>query len=71
MDSKRYAIETRQRNVEGVLSKVDAINTTITSVKESATIKVDLLNRKSLEIVEEFHKYANKIAHVIESGQNH
>ncbi|GAU18718.1 hypothetical protein TSUD_80060 [Trifolium subterraneum] len=68
VESKRHVIETRQRNVEAVLSKVDAVNSTITSIKESATVKVDQLDRKSREIVEEFHKYSNLIARVVESG---
>lgn len=68
VESKKCAIETRQRNVEAVLSKVDAINSTITSENESTTAKVDQLDSKCREIVEEFHKYANSIARVIESG---
>ncbi|KAK2438409.1 kinetochore protein NUF2 protein [Trifolium repens] len=68
VESKRNAIETRQRNVEAVLSKVDAVNRTITSVKESATVKVDQLDGKCREIIEEFHKYSNLIARVVESG---
>ncbi|CAJ2652161.1 unnamed protein product [Trifolium pratense] len=68
VESKRLVIETRQRNVEAMLSKVDAVNSTITSVKKSATVKVDQLDGKRREIVEEFHKYSNSIAHVVESG---
>ncbi|XP_027347793.1 kinetochore protein NUF2 homolog [Abrus precatorius] len=68
VESKRCATETRQRNVEAMLSEVDAINSKITSVKESGAVKVERLGRKCEEIVEEFHKYANSIARVIESG---
>ncbi|KAK7319079.1 hypothetical protein RJT34_03792 [Clitoria ternatea] len=68
VESKRCAIETRQRDVEAVLSEVDAINNKIKLVKESGAIKVERLGRKHEEIVEEFRKYANSIARVIESG---
>ncbi|CAJ2677209.1 unnamed protein product [Trifolium pratense] len=68
VESKRVVIETRQRNVEALLSKVDSVNSTITSVKESAAVNVDLIDGKSREIVEEFHRYSNSIARVVESG---
>ncbi|KAJ1405396.1 Nuf2, N-terminal domain superfamily [Sesbania bispinosa] len=68
VESKKCAIETRQKNVEAVLSEVDLINSKIMSVKDSGAVKVEQLHRKCEEIVEEFHKYANSIAHVIESG---
>ncbi|XP_061365812.1 kinetochore protein NUF2 homolog [Gastrolobium bilobum] len=68
VESKRCAMETRQRNVEAVLSEVNAINSKITSVKDYGAVKVEQLDRKCEEIVEEFHKYANSIARVIESG---
>ncbi|KAJ1386124.1 Nuf2, N-terminal domain superfamily [Sesbania bispinosa] len=68
VESKRCAIETREKNVEAVLSEVDAINSKIMSVKDSGAVKVEQLHRKCDEIVEEFHKYADSIAHVIESG---
>ncbi|KAK7359090.1 hypothetical protein VNO77_01036 [Canavalia gladiata] len=67
-ESKRCATETRQKNVEAVLSEVDAINSKITSVKESGAVKVERLGRKCEEIVKEFQKYANSMARVIESG---
>ncbi|XP_045825573.1 kinetochore protein NUF2 homolog isoform X1 [Trifolium pratense] len=68
VESKRVVIETRQRNVEALLSKVDSVNSTITSVKESVAVNVDLIDGKSREIVEEFHRYSNSIARVVESG---
>ncbi|KAL2338472.1 hypothetical protein Fmac_012918 [Flemingia macrophylla] len=68
VEAKKCAIETGQRNVVALLSKVDAMNSKITSVKESGAVKVERLGRKCEEIVEEFHKYSNSIARVIESG---
>ncbi|RDY03534.1 nuf2, partial [Mucuna pruriens] len=53
VESKRSATETRQRNVEAVLSEADAINSKIASVKESGAVKVERLGRKCEEIVEE------------------
>ncbi|QCD84600.1 kinetochore protein NUF2 homolog [Vigna unguiculata] len=69
VESNSSTIETRQRNVEAVLSEVDAVNSEIASVKESAAVEVERLRRKCEELVEAFHKYANPIADVIESGQ--
>ncbi|KAH1250943.1 Kinetochore protein NUF2 [Glycine max] len=74
VESKRSATETRQKNVEAVLSevaflKVDAISSKIISVKEAGAVKVALLVRKCEELVEAFHNYANPIARVIESEQ--
>ncbi|ESW31578.1 hypothetical protein PHAVU_002G249700 [Phaseolus vulgaris] len=69
VESKCSTTETRQRNVEAVLSEADAINSKIASVKESAAVEVERLGRKCEELVEAFHKYANPIADVIESGQ--
>ncbi|XP_057422081.1 kinetochore protein NUF2 homolog [Lotus japonicus] len=68
VESKRCTLETRQRNVEAVLSEVDAVNCKITSVKELASVRVEQLDRKCEEIVVEFHKYANSISRVIKSG---
>ncbi|XP_014507616.1 spindle pole body component 110 [Vigna radiata var. radiata] len=69
VESKSFSMEIRQRNVETVLSEADAINSKIASVKESAAVEVERLCRKCEELVEAFHKYANPIADVIESGQ--
>ncbi|KAK7399677.1 hypothetical protein VNO78_10865 [Psophocarpus tetragonolobus] len=69
VESKRSATETRQRNVEAVLSEVDTINSKITSEIESRAVKVEMLARKCEELVEAFHNYANPIAAVIESEQ--
>ncbi|KAL9329536.1 hypothetical protein ACSQ67_004539 [Phaseolus vulgaris] len=69
VESKCSTTETRQRNVEAALSEADAINSKIASVKESAAVEVERLGRKCEELVEAFHKYANPIADVIESGQ--
>ncbi|WVZ26515.1 hypothetical protein V8G54_005059 [Vigna mungo] len=69
VESKSFSMEIRQRNVEAVLSEADAINSKIASVKESAAVEVERLCRKCEELVEAFHKYANPIADVIESGQ--
>lgn len=68
VESKRRAMETRQRNVESVLGEVDAINSKIISVKESGAAKVKQLSRKCEEIVDEYRKYANSVARVMESG---
>lgn len=70
MESKSCDIEIRRRHVEAEYSKVDAVNSRITLAKESATEKVDQLDSKCEEIEKEFRKYANSIAHAIESGQN-
>ncbi|CAJ1938305.1 unnamed protein product [Sphenostylis stenocarpa] len=69
VESKSSTTEARQRNVENVLSEADAINSKIASVKESAAVEVERLSRKCEELVEAFHKYANPIADMIESGQ--
>lgn len=67
VESKSSATETRQRNVEAVLSEVDVINSKITSVKESGAVRVERLVRKCEEVVKEYHRYTNSIDHVIES----
>ncbi|KAL4305281.1 Kinetochore protein [Arachis hypogaea] len=68
VEYKKRDIETRRRNVEAVLEEVDATNGKMKSVKESGAAKVELLGHKSEEIIEEFRKYANSIARVVESG---
>ncbi|MED6168001.1 hypothetical protein PIB30_008023 [Stylosanthes scabra] len=68
VEYKKRDIETRRINVEAVLSEVDATNSKMKSVKESGAAKVELLGHKYEEIVNEFRKYANSIAHVVESG---
>ncbi|KAL1312836.1 hypothetical protein HN51_039418 [Arachis hypogaea] len=68
VEYKKRDIETRRRNVEAVLEEVDATNGKMKSVKESGAAKVELLGHKSEEIIEEFRKYVNSIARVVESG---
>ncbi|KAK7290609.1 hypothetical protein RIF29_05155 [Crotalaria pallida] len=70
VESKRGAMEARQRNVESVLAEVEAINGKIKAIKESEEAKVNLLRLKCEEVVKEYRKYAEQIAHVMESGTN-
>ncbi|KAF7842707.1 kinetochore protein nuf2 [Senna tora] len=57
VESKKHALEDRQKNVEAVLAEVDAINVSIKSVKESGAAKVELLVCKCEEITKEVRNH--------------
>ncbi|XP_024636299.1 kinetochore protein NUF2 homolog [Medicago truncatula] len=67
MQEQANSAKSIEKDHRALKAKVDAANSRITSEKESATAKLDQLDSKGTELVEEFHKDANSFARVIES----
>lgn len=72
VESKRHALELRQRQVESVVAEADAINLKKKNVRDEAEAKIRELGCKSEEIVSEFDKYSKSISNLLaSSGQDH
>ncbi|GFP99199.1 probable kinetochore protein nuf2 [Phtheirospermum japonicum] len=65
VNTKRNALESRQRQVESMVAEGDAIILNRKTVKEEAEAKMQELNRKSEEIVAEFENYSKLISNTM------
>lgn len=65
VESRRHDLGARQRKVEDVLTKVDAITSKTNMVKESGVAEVQKLVHKREEIAEQFQLYKNSIGHLL------
>ncbi|KAL2477533.1 Kinetochore protein Nuf2 [Forsythia ovata] len=61
VESKRHALDLRQRHVESVVAEGDAITSKINSVKQSGAAEMQELGQKGEEIMTEFYHYSNSI----------
>lgn len=61
VESKRRALQMRQKQVEAVIAEGDAVNAKTNSVRESGEAKCQQLKLKLEEVVKEFTVYSNKL----------
>lgn len=61
VDSRRHGNELRQRNIDALITEVDAIEAKIKSAKDSSAAKQQELGLKCEEIVKEFYQYKNRL----------
>ncbi|XP_057806152.1 kinetochore protein NUF2 homolog isoform X2 [Salvia miltiorrhiza] len=72
VESKRRALELRQKQVESVVAESDTINLKRKNTREEADTKIRELGLKSEEILSEFEKYSKSISNLLaSSGQEH
>ncbi|CAL1352631.1 unnamed protein product [Linum trigynum] len=65
VESRKRDLEERQRKVEAVLGEADAINSKINLSYETGAAKVQALDQKCTELVEQFERYQSSLGDVL------
>ncbi|XP_047959277.1 kinetochore protein NUF2 homolog [Salvia hispanica] len=68
VESKRRALELREKHVESVVAEAEAINLKRKNIREEADAKIQKLSHKYEEIVSEFDKYSKSISNLLASN---